>query len=415
MPTLPPTTTAVKDLAAIGTITSLSIADIQVSTRTRKQHGDLDALAASIAEVGLLHPVVVNSDNVLIAGERRLRAAKQLGWTEIPARVVKDLDDALLALKAERDENTCRLDFAPSEAVKVGARLEKLQPKPGRPKAGESPALSKKGDTRDKVGAAVGMGGSKYEAAKKVMAAAKADPALAPVVEEMDRTGNVSRALRAVRQERETDLSPPSALRPIGEDQQLRLIQRSAELCLVIGPNKAGVALPGWWETYQRGQPYQADMSQAAMLEKAAKELEKQAADARTRAADQKELAKEHGRQAFIAEHGLPIHYAETLNVDLSAEMRAELPTQERAAASWLLDKINRGEVKVTGSGCWGDMSLPFQIVPKAIAGSWSSIGSADWLTNLLSGKVAPEQPEPEDEPRVQTFDEEVAAIGGAA
>ncbi len=47
-------------------------------------------------------------------------------------------------------------DFAPSEAVALGRALEELANRPGRPpeNAGKLPALGK-GDTRDKVGAAV--------------------------------------------------------------------------------------------------------------------------------------------------------------------------------------------------------------------------------------------------------------------
>ena len=101
-----------------------------------------------------------------------------------------------MALKAERDENTCRKDFCPSEAVGLGERLEKLlKPEaekrkkehgdtaPGRKSntSGKLPAVSK-GETRDAVGAAVGMSGRTYEKAKAVMAAAKANPALILVV-----------------------------------------------------------------------------------------------------------------------------------------------------------------------------------------------------------------------------------------
>jgi ParB family chromosome partitioning protein len=47
--------------------------------------GDLSALAASIAEVGLLQPIGVSADGELVFGERRLRACRDLlGWTEIP-------------------------------------------------------------------------------------------------------------------------------------------------------------------------------------------------------------------------------------------------------------------------------------------------------------------------------------------
>src|SRR5262249_52278289 len=63
----------------------------------------------------------------LIVGQRRLEAAKRLGLTEIPVRVVARFDDARLALLAERDENLCRLDMAPSERVSLGKALEAME------------------------------------------------------------------------------------------------------------------------------------------------------------------------------------------------------------------------------------------------------------------------------------------------
>jgi ParB family transcriptional regulator, chromosome partitioning protein len=63
------------------------IASITIGNRHRRDMGDLRALASSIADVGLLHPIVVTPDGMLIAGERRLAACKLLGWTEIPATV----------------------------------------------------------------------------------------------------------------------------------------------------------------------------------------------------------------------------------------------------------------------------------------------------------------------------------------
>ena len=74
----------------------LSIDQISIAPgRSRKDMGDIDSLAASIQDVGLLHPVVVTPENVLIAGERRLLAVKQLGWTTVPVTVVDSIPDAL--------------------------------------------------------------------------------------------------------------------------------------------------------------------------------------------------------------------------------------------------------------------------------------------------------------------------------
>src|SRR5438132_2687400 len=59
--------------------TPMEVAAIQVGPRHRRDLGDVAGLAASIAEVGLLHPIVVNGAGELIAGGRRLEAAKLLG------------------------------------------------------------------------------------------------------------------------------------------------------------------------------------------------------------------------------------------------------------------------------------------------------------------------------------------------
>src|SRR5438445_477968 len=103
----------------------LPLDKIRISNRTRRNLGDISNLAESMAKLGLLHAVVVNPEYELIVGERRYAGAEQLGWPTIRAYVARNLTDALTRLEAERDENTCRLDLAPSEAVALGERLEK--------------------------------------------------------------------------------------------------------------------------------------------------------------------------------------------------------------------------------------------------------------------------------------------------
>jgi ParB family chromosome partitioning protein len=65
------------------------VTDIDFSGRHRKDMGELDALAASIRDVGLLQPVVITKQKKLVAGERRLRAVVQLDWQTVPAYAVK--------------------------------------------------------------------------------------------------------------------------------------------------------------------------------------------------------------------------------------------------------------------------------------------------------------------------------------
>jgi len=59
--------------------------------------GDTEAIAASLEEFGQLKPVVVkvNDDGtaVVIAGNHTVEAARQLGWTQIAAVSVTDMDD----------------------------------------------------------------------------------------------------------------------------------------------------------------------------------------------------------------------------------------------------------------------------------------------------------------------------------
>ena len=66
----------------------MNINDVVIGNRTRKEMGDIKALAASIAERGLLHPIVVNEKNKLIDGMRRLKACRSLGWENVPVHVV---------------------------------------------------------------------------------------------------------------------------------------------------------------------------------------------------------------------------------------------------------------------------------------------------------------------------------------
>jgi ParB family chromosome partitioning protein len=150
---------------------TMAVADIVVGTRHRKDLGDVDGLAASIAELGLLHPIVVTPDGKLIAGERRLTACKQLGWTEVPITVV-DLDDIV---RGELAENAIRKDFLPSEIEAIRRAFSARVATPeGRPKTSENFASFDRGKTSDKVGAFAGVSGRTVEKIAKVVQAPSA-------------------------------------------------------------------------------------------------------------------------------------------------------------------------------------------------------------------------------------------------
>lgn len=194
---------------------NLSVRAITIGNRVRVDLGDITGLAASIKEIGLLQPVVVDGNNNLIAGARRLAAVKSLGYSDVPVVRVTNLKEAIQKLTAERDENTCRKEFTWSEAVAMKARLEPFErkaaeerEKSGKGLDGSGGRGNKKpsgklpqgfGESRVAVATAVGKAETSLRKAEAVIKAAEKNPELLPVVEEMDRTGNVSKAARAVK------------------------------------------------------------------------------------------------------------------------------------------------------------------------------------------------------------------------
>ena len=74
---------------------------------------DIEELAFSISEIGLLNPITLTGDYTLVAGLHRLEAVKLLGWTEVECTIT-DLN-GLTAELAELDENFARANLSPLE------------------------------------------------------------------------------------------------------------------------------------------------------------------------------------------------------------------------------------------------------------------------------------------------------------
>ena len=92
----------------------VTINDIKVRKRVRKDLGNIEPLMDSLKRYGLLNPITLNSRYELVAGQRRLEAAKRLGWTSINA-VLVDVTDKVSLLEIELEENTQRVEFTDSE------------------------------------------------------------------------------------------------------------------------------------------------------------------------------------------------------------------------------------------------------------------------------------------------------------
>jgi ParB family chromosome partitioning protein len=94
----------------------LPIDEITIGTRHRKGLGNLDSLATDIGVQGLFQRIGVTPEHELVFGLRRLVACRdRLGWTSIPARVVRVSSIA----RGEFAENLIRKSYTPSERVAI--------------------------------------------------------------------------------------------------------------------------------------------------------------------------------------------------------------------------------------------------------------------------------------------------------
>lgn len=84
-----------------------AIDSITVGPRHRRDVGDLSALCDSIERNGLLCPLTVTPDGLLLCGWRRLEAVNRIGWKTVPV-FVRRATAGLRDVIAEHDENTIR-------------------------------------------------------------------------------------------------------------------------------------------------------------------------------------------------------------------------------------------------------------------------------------------------------------------
>jgi ParB-like chromosome segregation protein Spo0J len=95
----------------------IQISKVIVGNRRRKDYGDISELAESIKKYGLIHPIVIDGRNNLVAGGRRLAACKSLGMAMIPFTYVMSEDDNEKKI-VELEENIRRKDLTELEASK---------------------------------------------------------------------------------------------------------------------------------------------------------------------------------------------------------------------------------------------------------------------------------------------------------
>jgi len=157
------------------------IDQINIGERFRKDPGNISDLTNSIESVGLLHPIVIDSDYNLIAGLRRLLAYKKLGETSIPCNILDPED----IRKAEADENIVRQDFTNSEIHAIHKYFHETESRQG-----ERIDLELLSDSdrsveypRDKVAKIVGKHPDTISKINQVMYAESDDPGIQKRIE----------------------------------------------------------------------------------------------------------------------------------------------------------------------------------------------------------------------------------------
>jgi ParB family chromosome partitioning protein len=129
----------------------IAISEVVVPEHRRQTDPEkVQALAQSIGDIGLQHPIGVTCERKLIHGRHRLEALRLLGCEQIPA-LIHDMDD-LHAELAEIDENIQRSQLSPLDEFNALRRrkqiYEELHPETRQHKAG---GHAKHGSTSDRM------------------------------------------------------------------------------------------------------------------------------------------------------------------------------------------------------------------------------------------------------------------------
>lgn len=106
----------------------LPLSSIQINrdARQRRELTGVEELADSISRRGLLHPIIIDENNTLIAGERRFRAHQLLGLPTIRCSRLSDLSDHD-RVAIELEENIKRQDISWDDRVRAVQQYHELR------------------------------------------------------------------------------------------------------------------------------------------------------------------------------------------------------------------------------------------------------------------------------------------------
>jgi ParB-like chromosome segregation protein Spo0J len=156
--------------------------------RQRKDISDVSELVDSIRRLGLIHPPVVTRDFVLVVGERRIAALKELGWDTVPFQFQDEMDEVTLC-GIELEENIKRKNLPWQDEMSAIDRFHDLR---------RAKDLSW---TQEKTGAAIGL--DRRSATNRLTVAdALRNPDIKPEKRlEIRQANTLAEALRAVKVE----------------------------------------------------------------------------------------------------------------------------------------------------------------------------------------------------------------------
>jgi len=168
-----------------------SVSSIVIGFRSRRDPSeDIRPLMESIKRVGMLQPITVTPEGVLVCGARRLEAVRQLGWRTVKVWVRSGISDELSQLLAQQDENEQRKPLTPVEQAHLYDELHRIVESEARRRqeasrfgggdgvrevsgAGDAPAPDRgHGDTRHQAAVAV-TGKASYQMLERISAIEK--------------------------------------------------------------------------------------------------------------------------------------------------------------------------------------------------------------------------------------------------
>jgi len=238
-------------------VTDLLLTDIVEVDRGRKITARLEGLKTSLTTHGLLHPIVVYQAQdkfILIAGSRRLAAARELEWEKIAAQVLTV--DELTAREIELEENLHREDLTEIDEVQLLLRIHRLK----QAKHGMSTQGKEGGWTLQNTADALGVSIGKVHLYCKIAQALEQQPELEKIVSSkgvaaaskfLDYQAEMKEVYEKVQ---EQELAPKSDIRSRFVCADCRehittIADNSVSIILTDPPYGKGLDEANWWGT----------------------------------------------------------------------------------------------------------------------------------------------------------------------